>query len=666
MVQTIGAVPGIPVHGTIRSVNPQSGIALFSLPLSQSNAVYPVKIPAAWVGPKGQISAGFPERGTNIYVVLGQGNEWVFLGYDQPDLKSTYDNDGQRTVSYSNKFKSGRWVTLVENDVGHIVDPKDGIIQGDSYQFSQADPVKGIYSSRFLQEMHFTDAHRNITGPVFRDLSPNNSRDISDSSLSGHNYNTTLKSIGLDPRTETSVSAGSSTRNPTLTESRSLYYEFVSSFGYTNDMNEARIYGGEDPDETKPYQRKKSRTDTLSLSLDQPNYLAETIIGTVVDIYGNILDINRAPLPNGIIDSLSFRKSENDSEQVFIDLREQFRKSIAYHFELNARKAGLENSLQNYSINDDYARQRSRFSVDVDKEGQFKINIPASSETGNIPLPVRYENFSNLKGAENDEDRGQFIKNATNNTDVQLESFGKGFVSLKSNESSLQSFSAPIDRNTGETISLGTTYHDLSDILFLHKVNKPYEANGGYPDSILNYVEPVTDIASSEIIVAGSGANAGGRSGTISLDGSLSLSIGANTIDRQSLWLDTAGGIVAAVGRDKYDRSISASLDGDIYVEIGGSTITDDSRFASLDNLSMRDGVLDIRILNSGSMHTIRIDKEGVKIHTPQRIDIVSEGDMRFKSVNSNLYFDAENIYMYSNNNARLVLRASEGAPRSI
>jgi hypothetical protein len=666
MVQTIGAVPGIPVHGTIRSVNPQTGIALFSLPLSQSNAVYPVKIPAAWVGPRGQISAGFPERGTNIYVVLGQGNEWVFLSYDQTDLKSTYDNDGQRAVSYSNKLKPGRWVTLVENDVGHIIDPKEGIIQGDSYQFSQADPIKGIYSSRFLQEMHFTDAHRNITGPVLRDLNPNSSRDISDSSLSGHNYNSALKSIGLDPRTETSVSSTSTVRNPAITESRSLYYEFVSSFGYTDDMNEARIYSGEDPNETKPYQRKKSRTDTLGLSLDQPNYLVESIIGTVIDIYGNILDINRAPLPNGIIDSLSFRKSENDNEKVFTDLREQFRKSIAYHFELNARKAGLENSLIDYSVNSDYARQRSRFSFDVDKEGQFKLNVPCSSETGNIPLPVRYENFSNLKGAEKDEDRGQFLKNITNNTDIQLETFGKGFVSLKSNESSLQSFSAPIDRNSGETISLGTIYHNLSDILFLHKVSEPYKTNGGYENSVLNYIEPVTEIASTEIIVAGDGANAGGRSGTISLDGSLSLSIGANTIDRQSLWVDTAGGIVAAIGRDKYDRSISASLDGDIYVEIGGSTINDDSRFLKLDNESMRDGVLDIRILNSGSMHTIRIDKEGIKIHTPQRIDIVSEGEMRFKSVNSNMYFDAENIYMYSSNNARLVLRASEGAPRTI
>ena len=662
---TIGAVPGIPVRGTIRSVNLQTGIALVSLTLSQSNTTYPVKIPAGWMGPRGQISAGYPERGTSIFMVLGQGNEWIFINYDQPDTNSLYEVNGLRTVSYLSKFKPGRWVTLIENDIGFIIDPKEGIIEGDSIQFTQSDPVNGIFSTRFLQQMHFTDAHREVTGKVLRDVDANRSRGLSDSALSGHGYNKTLKSIGLDPRTEPSISP-SSIRNPALTESRAIYSEFINTFNYTNDKDEARIYGGEDVSGPLPYQRRKSRADTLSLSLDYPNYLIETVIGTVVDLYGNILDINKAILPNGIIDSLSLRKSEEDNDKVFLKLREQQRKSIAYHFELNARKPGLEDSLPDYTNTDDYARSRSRLNVDIDKEGQFKINIPSSSETGNIPLLVRAENFSNIKGSENNENRGSFVRNATNNTDIFLESFGVGVVSLKSNEKSLKSFSAPTDRKTGEVIKLGTAFHDISNVLFLHKFDKPYEGTGGYKDSLLNKIEPVTDVISSEIIVSGDGANAGGRSGTLSLDGFLSLNIGANTVDRQSLWLDTAGGIVASIGRDRFDRSVSASLDGDMYIEIGGSAITKDSRFSNLNNSTMRDGVVDIRILNSGSFHTIRIDKEGIKIHTPQRIDIVSEGEMRFKSVNSNMYFDAENIYMYSSNNPRLVLRANEGAPRTI
>lgn len=659
----IGSVPGVPIRGVIQKVDLQRGIALIKLPLTSSDSLQPIKLPVGWMGPRGQISCGYPQKGTNVFVVLSQGNEWVFVGYDQPDSTSTYDSDGARRISMS-KMRDGRWLTLVENDIGLIVDPKDGIIQGDSVSFTQADPTSGIWSSRFDEQMHFTEAHREIIGTVLRDLDSNSTRNITGSSLTDHPYNKSLKPIGLDPSSYPSVSS-STNRNPALTESRKMYYEFINSFGYTDDQTEDRIYAGEDLSKPLPFQRKDSRTDTMSLSLDGPNYLAEMIIGTVVDIYGNILDINRSVLPSGIIDSLSFRKSTDDQSVVFENLREQLRKSIAYHFEINARKDGIDPP--DYSDFSDYARKRSRFFFDIDKEGQFKMNVPASSETGNVSLLVRQENFSNLKGFINKEDRGQFLYNATNNTDLQLEPHGKGAISLTSNEETLKSFAAPTSRVDGSVIKLGTGFHDISGVLFLHKVAKPYSdsGNAGYPNSLLNSVDPVTDVVSSQVIVSGTGANAGGRSGTISLDGMLSVSIGANTIDRQSLWLDCAGGIVAAVGRDKYLRSIAATLDGDLFLQVGGPTVSDDSRFSSSTfNNEARDGTIDIRIWNSGSFHTIRIDPQGIKVHSPQRIDIVSEGDMRLKSVNGNLYFDAEGIYFYPSDGStgRLVLRSTEGA----
>ncbi|MFW9877838.1 MAG: hypothetical protein ACFFG0_32550 [Candidatus Thorarchaeota archaeon] len=669
--KSVGSVHGLPIRANIVSFVPSTGEVYVQLPLQQSSRIVPVKLPAGWIGPRGQISAGYPEKGTTIFVVQGQGNEWVFSSYDQPDSISGYDGDGTKRVSPTNKFKPGRWITLVENNVSLYVDPKEGVVQGGSVQFTQADPSTGIWSSRFFQEMHFSDAHRSIQGPVFRDLRSNNSRDVSSSSLSGHLYNSSLTEIGLDPRTKTSISMSS--RNPTLAESREMYYEFISSFEYTDDQTEERLYAGEDAPSTRPYQRKRSRTDTMSLSLDQPNFLAEFIIGTVVDIYGNILDINRNVLPSGIIDSLNLRKSEENSDIVFRKLREQLRKSIAYHFEINARK---ESVVQGGEIRDpgvftpkypneviDYSRDRSRFSFDVDKEGQFKMNVPASSEVGNISLLTRHENFSNLKGAEEEVDRGQFIRNITDNTDIKLEPFGKGVISLISNEETLKGYSAPVSRFDGERIKLGTAFHDISGVLELHKFTEPYKNNGGYADSLINKATPVEDVVSSEVIVAGPGANAGGRSGTISLDGMLSLNIGANTIDRQSLWLDTAGGIVGAIGRDRFNRSMSFTLDGDMLVQVGGATVADDSRFSSLNN-EARDGVIDIRVWNSGSFHTIRVSPQGIDVHTPQRLNFVSEGEMRFKSVNANMYFDAESIYFYGGNksNSRMVLRATEGA----
>lgn len=657
----IGSVPGIPIRGVIYSVDLQKGIAMIRLPLTASATLVPIKLPVGWIGPRGQISCGYPQKGTNIFVVLSQGNEWVFVSYDQPDANSVYDASGARRVS-ANKLREGRWVTLLENDVGIIADPKDGIIQGSSTSFVQADPNLGILSSRFNQQLHFTEAHREIIGPVLRDIDSNSTRNITGSSLTDHSYNTSLKLIGLDPSTNPSVSL--SNRNPALNESRKMFYEFIGSFGYTNDPQEESLYSGEDPSAPLPYQRKKSRTDTMSLSLDQPNYLAEIILGTVVDIYGNILDLNRSVLPSGIIDSLSFRKSTEDQGDIFSKLRAQLRKSIAYHFEINARKDIQE--LPDYSDVSDYSRNRSRFFFDIDKEGQFKMNVPASSETGNVSVLSRYENFSNLRGFIDKEDRGQLLFNSVDNTDIQLDPHGKGVIELVSKEDTLKNFAAPTSRLDGNSIKLGTGFHEISNVLFLHKIPKPYSSSGnaGYEASLLNSVDPVVDVVSPTVIVSGEGANAGGRSGTLALDGMLSLSIGANTVDRQSLWLDCAGGMVAAIGRDRFQRSIAASLDGDILIQVGGPTIDDDSRFPTITfRNERRDGTLDLRIWNSGSFHTIRIDPQGLKIHTPQRIDIVSEGDMRFKSVNSNIYFDAESVYFYPSDKStgRLVLRSTEG-----
>ena len=80
-------------------------------------------------------------------------------------------------------------------------------------------------------------------------------------------------------------------------------------------------------------------------------------------------------------------------------------------------------------------------------------------------------------------------------------------------------------------------------------------------------------------------------------------------------------------------------------------------------DISFNYGVADIRIWNSGSLHTIRVDSQGLTIHTPQRIDIVSEGEMRFKSVRNDMYFDAERIWFYTGDpsTSRMVLRANEG-----
>src|SRR5690606_30734624 len=189
-----------------------------------------------------------------------------------------------------------------------------------------------------------------------------------------------------------------------LVENREVTYEFANSFNFTTDEIEAEQY---DKKQTislnNIIERRKSRADTLSLSAVYPNHLIEIIKGTVVDIYGNILDINRAILPIGHRDDLTLRTTSDKKSEIFKNIRKQLRKSIAFHFEINTRKdIGIPDVNKNKNDNDyNFGRDRSKFSIDIDKEGQFKINVPASSEIGNIPLLTRYENYSTLFAAAN-------------------------------------------------------------------------------------------------------------------------------------------------------------------------------------------------------------------------------------------------------------------------
>src|SRR5690606_19267329 len=186
-------------------------------------------------------------------------------------------------------LKPGRHLIQVKNNIRHIVDPEIGIHQGNPVNFVQIDPVLNIFSNRFDFNMEFTEANRKITGPVMRDIKANATRNISGSALTSHSYNSSLYKVGLDPKTKT---GDSFVRNPGLNESREIIYEFNNSFGFTDDLREQEIYDSEKiPSANNFFPRDESRADVLGLSLVNPNHLLEIIKGTVVDIYGNVVDL---------------------------------------------------------------------------------------------------------------------------------------------------------------------------------------------------------------------------------------------------------------------------------------------------------------------------------------------------------------------------------------
>ena len=184
----------------------------------------------------------------------------------------------------------------------------------------------------------------------------------------------------------------------------------------------------------------------------------------------------------------------------------------------------------------------------------------------------------------------------------------------------------PIDRILNQHIKHGSPFHSITNSLITFQSSVASQFLDIQYNQIvnLNAIPTYTNIVSPTITVSGNNANAGGRSGSLNFDGSLEVAVGANTIDRQSLWLDTAGGVIANVGRDKNGISLGLSADGDILVEVGGNGVTTDSRFSDQNN-AYRQGSLDIRVLNEGfTVSIVRIDKNGVSIVTPSSINLVA------------------------------------------
>jgi hypothetical protein len=219
---------------------------------------------------------------------------------------------------------------------------------------------------------------------------------------------------------------------------------------------------------------------------------------------------------------------------------------------------------------------------------------------------------------------------------------------------------APIDRITKSHIKHGTVYHDLLQTCYSHQNNAFINYQAGTSQNItvdISQIPVLTNIVSKTINVSGNNANAGGRSGSINFDGSIEMNIGANTVDRQSIWLDTAGGIVANIGRDLQKRSAAVSMNGDVFIQIGGFGVVGDTRFIKENNGSVG-AVLDLRVFTDGGyVHMVRCDKNGVTIMTPGNMALHAKGNMKLSS-DANIEIDCETLTIQQ----RMVLKTLGGS----
>jgi hypothetical protein len=505
----------------------------------------------------------------------------------------------------------------------------------------------------------FTEAGRTIEGLVKRD--ENSSESLSDSQtlnfLSGESYDSLLMDVGRSPLNEvyarTSQISKRTTRNPSLVEKRDITYEYANTFNVRGIPLEATAMkdgAGYMQSVVDPAARENRRTDVLDLNIRNYNHLIEKVEGTVVDIYGNILDLNRNVIDVPTADKINTAPSALTIQ----DLQRTYsfvNRSIKYHFEINSRKptSALDFSLVNTTNN---IAQHSRWSVDVDGEGLTKINIPASSELGNIPMLGRYYVSRNP----DPNHAGDGYWKDPEQVDVRFLPFAKPMGEQVADSNYMPETSpAPLSPTATSnpvipSALIGTANYAMgnaaSAIFASGRLRNPYPGLGATSVPLFS-----TSPINNQILQSGTGmnpaANAGGRSLSLNLDGSAEISIGADTIDRKSLVLDLAGSKISHVGRDRNGRGVVQQIDGDVIINLGGPGISTDTRFAAPLDTEDRPGRVEIHLHRpGGSDQVITIDENGMSMQIFGNGVIQASGDLTLTAGGS-LLLDGENIYMY-------------------
>jgi len=508
---------------------------------------------------------------------------------------------------------------------------------GGSYVKYDAD---NIVTEKTGQHYLNTQGHRVVSGEIKRDTRKK-IRTIEEvfEKLAEAEYDNYLSSVGRNPEfSPTIVTSGTGQteviRNPGLVENRELTYEFVrdhqvGTFKQEND----RLSSATKFELDQPNRRDMVRADVLNLNPTVPNNLVETVKGTLVDRYGNILDINRHKVDFTEIDKKG-GLARLEKEDILL------RRSIKYHFEINSRKPPTQEVKYNILDSRNFdglevfnGHLHSRWSVDVDSEGLTKINIPASSDTGNIPLLTRYVNTAMKEG------RNDWSFRDESATDVLHLAFGElsegGGITIDSPGYVPQNVAAPDEPGAGQAIKYRTAWHDLQQTAIGLFNDIRGGGGAGNPKGDQAVVSSLTNSLNSI-----DAPNAGGRSIHMNLDGSLELNIGRDSADGKSFVFDSSGAVIQRIGKDFNDVSLISQLDGHIKVQVGGDNIDADQKTT---NPSVK-----FFVDSDSGFHEIEVNKNGIFIKSATGKNLVFESgnNMVFKAAGEAL-FHAEVIHMY-------------------
>src|SRR3990167_5637661 len=349
-----------------------------------------------------------PEKGTTVLVASGPMEKWYIVGF-VPGLAFFGDLDNAAEIRYNESPypNLGYGEIAIKGTVGQIItltnDGNIGLDAGTGPRGSDIE-LSPFASGLFIRTNNvyrFTEAGREIEGVIKRDVNDTENAVLLGAMdfLAGEAYDELLTPIGRSPEdevhTRTTALSKDTVRNPALIEKHEVIYEYADSFNVRGFDKEINSMSKVDPQnlqisidslQADPTARENRRTDILDLNLRNYNHLIERVQGTVVDIYGNILDINRNIIKVPPVEGFSTIGDSRDIEHLRL-MHDFLHRSIKYHFEINNRKplSAIEPSTKSLGQNkftvNGIGKDHSRFSIDIDGEGFTKINIPATSET---------------------------------------------------------------------------------------------------------------------------------------------------------------------------------------------------------------------------------------------------------------------------------------------
>ncbi len=311
-----------------------------------------------------------------------------------------------------------------------------------------------------------------------------------------------------------------------------------------------------------------------------------------------------------------------------IEAHKLLNRSIAYHFQVNARNPLI-----------DTATGSSKFTFDIDKEGQFKVNVPRSSSSGTIPTISSFINSATDVNSRIDITNTQLSKSDI--TSPTGGSAGTAFHDMTLTADRLIRYALKainpikVHNNTLGVQPKG----DVPNIEFLIDASTSVSSIPTYTTtiSVQNGEAAISDEIKQELV--------GGRSGQINFEGSLEMSLGKDDVDAKSLMLDTAGSLIAWLGSDRHNRSAIINADGSIMLNIG-DYITDSGgkkKFNKNAELAIRVNLVDDQDPSIGELqpgkvannkltsdHVIHIGPKGIVISSGNGTPLVlrSSGDI--------------------------------------